>query len=65
MRRFRRGGARTAATESELISLLRSKLDMSSALVVPVQDQAMITIQLLQSPEPSEQVAYLRTGLMT
>lgn len=38
--------ARTAATVSELISLLRNRLDMSSALVVPVQDQAiMIAIQ--------------------
>ena len=27
---------------SELISLLRNKLDMSSALVVPVQDQAIM-----------------------
>lgn len=44
-----RRGARTAATVSELISLLRNKLDMSSALVVPEQDQAiMIAIQLLR-----------------
>jgi hypothetical protein len=41
-----RGAARTAATVSELISLLRNKLDMSSALVAPEQDQAMITVQL-------------------
>lgn len=34
--------ARTAATVSELISLLRNKLDMSSALVVPEQDQAIV-----------------------
>jgi hypothetical protein len=38
-----RGSARTAATVSELISLLRNKLDMSSALVVPEQDQAIMT----------------------
>lgn len=46
---IKRGGeARTAATVSELISLLRSKLDMSSALVVPEQDQAiMITSSTL------------------
>jgi hypothetical protein len=44
-----RGSARTAATVSELISLLRNKLDMSSALVVPEQDQAiMIAIQLMR-----------------
>ena len=40
------GSARTAATTSELISLLRNKFDMSSALVVPEQDQAiMIALQ--------------------
>ena len=44
-----RRGARTAATVSELISLLRNKLDMSSALVVPEQDQAIvIAIQFLR-----------------
>jgi len=46
-----RGSARTAATVSELISLLRNKLDMSSALVVPEQDQAImiaITVRLLR-----------------
>jgi hypothetical protein len=41
-----RGSARTVATMSELISLLRNKLDMSSTLVVPEQDQA-ITIASL------------------
>ncbi len=38
-----RGSVRTAATVSELISLLRNRLDTSSALVVPEQDQAMIS----------------------
>jgi hypothetical protein len=33
------------ATASELISPLRIRLDMSSALVVPVQNQAMITVK--------------------
>jgi hypothetical protein len=45
--RFMRGCARTAATVSELISLLRNKLDMSSTLLVPEQDQAMIKVQLI------------------
>jgi hypothetical protein len=39
-------GSRTAATASELIRPLRIRLDMSSALVVPVQRQAMITLKL-------------------
>lgn len=46
-----RGSARTAATVSELISLLRNKLDMSSALVLPEQDQAImiaITVRLMR-----------------
>jgi len=37
--------ARTAATVSELISLLRNKLATSPALEVPEQDQAMITVR--------------------
>ena len=41
-RKAGRESARTAATMSELISLLRNKLEMSSALVVPEQDQAMM-----------------------